>query len=423
MLTPTAILKPGAYASPRWTGEIADCSMPITFDQYGKCGFGCIYCFARFQKSIGVAKQNYESDYVTSVNVDRVKAIFDLKRKCQFTPLIAERKVIQWGGMGDPFCNYERQFGVGLQLLQYFASIDYPICFSTKGTWWTEDKRYMQYFQGRSNWNVKFSIITLDAELQKLVEPRVPSSAARLRAMERLAKISNGGVTLRLRPFIIGVSNKNNGHVELIKRAAESGATAVSTEFFCVEGRCTSLQQDLAVISQKIGWNIFAFYKKYSYATGYYRLNREIKRPYVDQMQEACDKYGLRFYVSDAHFKERCANGSCCGLPADWNYCKGQWTEALQIAKTKGKVTWSDIKDHLAYATKFLYRKANGFNTGSCERRAKFYTHSMYDYLLHVWNNPKNGQNPYTMYEGILTPSTKKDKDGNLIYVYDKSKE
>lgn len=25
------------YGSPRWTGEIADCSLPLTFDTYSNC--------------------------------------------------------------------------------------------------------------------------------------------------------------------------------------------------------------------------------------------------------------------------------------------------------------------------------------------------------------------------------------------------
>jgi hypothetical protein len=52
----------------------------------------------------------------------------------------------------------------------------------------------------------------------------------------------------------------------------------------------------------------------------------------------------MRFYVSDAHFKELCHNGSCCGLPPTWNYSRGQMCEALNICKRKGYVRWSDIK-------------------------------------------------------------------------------
>ena len=39
------------YMSPRWSMEIVDCSMPMSFDTYSRCAYNCLYCFAYFQKS------------------------------------------------------------------------------------------------------------------------------------------------------------------------------------------------------------------------------------------------------------------------------------------------------------------------------------------------------------------------------------
>ena len=39
------------YGSPRWSMEIVDCSMPMTFDTYSRCAYNCMYCFSYFQKS------------------------------------------------------------------------------------------------------------------------------------------------------------------------------------------------------------------------------------------------------------------------------------------------------------------------------------------------------------------------------------
>ena len=39
------------------------------------------------------------------------------------------------------------------------------------------------------------------------------------------------------------------------------------------------------------------------------------------------------------------------------------------------------------------------------------------DYLKWVWNSPKNGQSPYSMFGGIVIPDGK-DNDGNIIYKY-----
>ena len=111
------------------------------------------------------------------------------------------------------------------------------------------------------------------------------------------------------------------------------GASALSTEFLCLDVRSKTLKQWLPKMNELCGFDIMAFYKKYSVQHGYLRLNRKIKEPFFNNMRDTCLEVGMRFYVSDAHFKEMCANGSCCGLPTNWNYSRGQFCEALQIAK------------------------------------------------------------------------------------------
>ena len=61
------------YQSPRWSGEIADCSMPMTFDTYSNCSFGCLYCFSQFQRAIGNGKDEYLAKQVRSVNINKIK--------------------------------------------------------------------------------------------------------------------------------------------------------------------------------------------------------------------------------------------------------------------------------------------------------------------------------------------------------------
>ena len=148
------------YQSPRWSGEILDCSMPMTFDTYSECSYRCSYCFAFYQKSIGQGAKFYMKSPSRPVNADRIIKMFE-EKSGQFGSYIANRTAMQWGGMGDPFDENEREQGVTLKLLKYFRSIEYPICFSTKGTWWTEDDRYMSLFEGADHFNVKITIITI----------------------------------------------------------------------------------------------------------------------------------------------------------------------------------------------------------------------------------------------------------------------
>lgn len=415
------------YDSPRWSAEIADCSMPMTFDQYSNCGFKCVYCFAAFQRGVGgdTKRDAYLKGDVCHVNVDKIKRIFtsgDGKAREQFAAYIAARKTIQWGGMSDPFCTIEKERGIGLELLRFFAEIDYPICFSTKGTWWLDDERYTELFSGRKNWNVKVSIITLDREKARRIEIGVPTPKRRLEAIEKIAKLNCGGATLRLRPFMLGISNPT--HEELIRLAWERGATAMSTEFFCLERRSPTLAKHFPLLKELSGHDYLDLYIKYSRGSGYLRLNRNIKRKFIDEMEAAARSAGMRFYVSDAHFKERSDNGSCCGLDESWNYNRGQFCEALVLCKRNGRVTWGEIESDMTTCglDNVKWKTAEGFNTGNTGKRASFYSHTLKSYLLWLWNNPMAGQSPYTMFGGIMKPVSK-DADGNLVYEYDKDRE
>lgn len=413
------------YDSPRWSGEIHDCSVPLTFDTYSRCSFDCQYCFAVNRKTLGTVGGQRRSALfqareggIQSVDVNRVMRMFLPPYPGQFGPFLRERRVLQWGGLADPFDQFERKFGVGLQLLRFFREIEYPITFSTKGAWWTEDPRYRECFEGYPWFHVKFSIISLDEAACRIVERGCPSPQERLRAMARAAEFVGGGVTLRFRPFILGLSDRDGGHLRLLEEAHRHGATSVSLEFLCVEVRSRYARTcRYPHISEVVGFDIEAFYRKHSRpGSGYYRLNRELKRPYVDAIQERCDQLGLRLYISDPHFKERSANGSCCGLPPHWPYSRGQLCEALVRARRTGYARWSDLEPHLGYARTFRWNSAIGFDTNNSRTRAKFWTFTMYDYLRYCWNHPEERGSPYRLFDGILVPSHLEGED--LVYRY-----
>jgi len=406
------------YLSPRWTSEYYDCSMPMTFDQYSNCGFTCLYCFSAYQRGLsGHGKEAYFSKGIKAVNPNHIRQMFTELDSSTFGEYIKQRKVMQWGGLSDPFCGFERKYSIGLELLRFFREIDYPICFSTKGIWWLDDERYTELFRGNHNWNVKVSIITLDEAKAKRIEKGVPSPKARLEAIGKIANLDCGGATLRLRPFMIGITTPD--HIELIAQAGKSGATALSTEFFCLEQRSSSLRNRLKEISALAGFDYLDFYRRFSIGAGYLRLNRNIKRKYVDEMEEAARKAGMRFYVSDAHFKERCHNGNCCGLSETFNYSRGQFCQALVICRKTGRVEWLDIAQDMEHLKRA--QMVNSINIGTSRRRAQFDGFSLFDYLKFLWNNPKVGQSPYKMFEGVMKP-VDKDTEGNLIYALDRGR-
>ena len=328
---------------------------------------------------------------------------------------VKDKRPIQYGGLSDQFDGFERKYGKTYEILKFLKEINYPICFSTKSAWVFFNDKYRELFRGADNWNMKFSIITLDEEDARRIEVGVPSPQERLAAMHEYTTLSKGGATLRLRPFIIGVSDKT--YLDLIREAAKAGASAVTTEFFCLEMRSINqAREHYNAISEVCGFDIVDFYRKHSSGSGYLRLNRKIKEPYIRKMQELCKELGLRFYVSDAHFKECSDNCCCCALPPNWNYSRGHFAAALQIAKKVGEVHWRDIEPELYYLN-FQWRDADGFNTVSSENRAKFEGMTMKDYIRYLWNSPQRGQSPYKIFAGVLVPDGY-DEDRNIVYKY-----
>ena len=408
------------YGSPRWTGEIADCSLPVTLDTYSNCSFGCVYCFSQYQRGVGVNKEAYFHKDVKAVNPVKIAALFKgLKPNSQFWGWIKDKRPIQYGGLSDQFDGFERKYGVTYEVLKTLRELDYPICFSTKSAWVFHDPKYRALFKGADNWNMKFSIITLDENDARKIEVGVPTPQERLDAMREYNKLSKGGTTLRLRPFIVGVSDKT--YLDLIRAAHDAGATAVTTEFFCMEMRAINqAKEHYQVISECCGFDIVDFYRKYSSGSGYLRLNRKVKEPYIKAMKELCDELGMRFYVSDAHFKEVSHNACCCALPPEWDYSRGHFSAALQIAKKRGEVRWTDIESDMYFLDTFEWRKAEGFNTNSDESRAKYAGMTMKDYMRYLWNAPKRGQSPYKLFERVLLPNGV-DENGDIIYKYNES--
>ena len=368
-----------------------------------------------------------------SVNVEKIKQMFRLQNpKSQFNTYIRNRMVLQWGGLSDGFDFYEKKFRKSLELLRFFREIDYPISISTKGTWFTQDPEYMEAFRDAKNVHVKASIITLDENKAKRIERGVSTPMERFKMLETLAKNGVAATTLRFRPFMLNASadfpftEKSKQQIdEMVRVAKEHGVYSITAEMLCWESRASTTAKQridlIGEITQMPG--LFEFYKNNSQSkNGLMRLNYDLKRPYFEAMMEAAEKYGMPAFISDAHHKEKSNAAGCCGLPATGPlsvYNKGQYAEAILIAKRAGMVKWSDISKDAEWLKEIGFETADGFNTGGTEVRAKRMYQTMFDYMHEHWNNPKSVLSPARYFGGALVP-TAPDTNGDIVYLYNK---
>lgn len=415
----------GGYGSPRISGEVPDCSMPCSFDQFNNCGYNCQYCFSTYQRGCNSRAEDYFAKKYKRVSLKHFKNYFtDLDNpKNPFAGYIKNKLTMQWGGLSDPFCPIEEQDGTGYEILKFMKDIQYPINFSSKSDLLIRNKKYLDLFKGMEKlWSYKASIITLDTKKSAIIEAGTPTPQQRVKVLETLGKMGIWTIW-RLRPFIIGLTSLD--YEKQLKVAGNIGVKAISTEFFCLELRSMGIAKaKYDIMSKVIGFDIVQYYKNISIGNGYLRLNRSVKEPYYKRMKELCDKYGIAMHVSDPHGKEYTASGSCCGLPDDkngkpclTNYSQFQFTNAMKIAKKNGTVTWDDIAQHDTFLKGLSCTKAPGFNTGGNYIREKRYQMDLYTFLRNLWNNPKAANSPYRYFQGILKP-VKLDKNKNIIYKY-----
>jgi DNA repair photolyase len=409
------------YCSPRWTQEILDCSMPMTFDVYGSCSYNCLYCFAYYQKAQCLG--GYQSD-VRSVDPASIVRLFKntlagrfsnaTRMARQFAPYILSRKVMQIGALADQFDENERRHGVTLALLRFFDMIDYPLSFSTKAVWWTQDPRYMALFaRHRHNWHVKVSVITADKSKARHLEAGCPTPMQRIDAIRRLSDIGVS-TTLRLRPFLIGASED---WPELINLAAAAGAKSVTTEWFCMEARAAEpTKERYRKMSSIIGFDVWSFYMENSRQHGYKRLNKGLKLPVVRAMSQLAHEKGMRFNVSDAHCREFNDHPNCCGVPPEWNSQAAHFGGAILTAKTTGVVRFSDISSEVGRLFPFRWLESEGYNTGTNRARAVALDMTMAQFFRANWNDSRRGACPANMYSCLQECGVDESRD--VIYRY-----
>lgn len=154
--------------------------------------------------------------------------------------------------------------------------------------------------------------------------------------------------------------------------------------------------------------------------SGLMRLNYEIKRPYMDALQSVCEATGLRFYVSDAHHKEKSDCAACCGLPNEGSpvshFFRGHFAQALQIAKHKGWVEWEDISGAVEEFNGVPFNRAAGLNAPTKERAERYYQ-PLSGYIQAQWNNIDSAKSLTRYFGGVLVPCGT-DHRGNVIYLF-----
>ena len=163
-----------------------------TMNIYRGCSHGCIYCDSR-SECYGV--QDFDTVRVKSDALAVIRN--DLRSKTQ-------SGVVATGSMSDPYNPFEKELQLTRHALELLDAYGFGAAVATKGTLITRDADILREIASHSPVLCKITVTTCDDALAAKLEPRAPSSSARLAAVEKLAGqgIFTGVLLMPVLPFL-----------------------------------------------------------------------------------------------------------------------------------------------------------------------------------------------------------------------------
>lgn len=199
-------------------------SPDLPFDRsinpYRGCEHGCIYCFARPTHAyLGLSPGlDFETRLVARPNAAEVLAQELGKRSYKVAPLAI-------GTNTDPYQPIEHRSRIMRDCLEVLWEHRHPVAIVTKGTGILRDVDILRKMAKLGLVRVGISVTTLDREIARRLEPRVPPPEKRLQVIRSLAR---AGIPVRamVSPVVPGLTD---AEIEAILTAcAGAGATSAS---------------------------------------------------------------------------------------------------------------------------------------------------------------------------------------------------
>lgn len=233
----TVLNRPESTGMPYWS-----------INPYVGCAFGCAYCYARYAHryvseratAAGALESApaagaptmppwlaFERRIFVKRNAPQVVRT-TLRQGCERHAGLTRGESLVIGTATDPYQPAERRFRLTRGVLEVLS--EHPglrVVVITKSPLVTRDIDVLAQLARHSRVTIHLSLITLDRELARRLEPRAPTPDARLRALTRL-RIAGIDVGINVMPVLPGITDRPADLSALIAEVAARGATHVN---------------------------------------------------------------------------------------------------------------------------------------------------------------------------------------------------
>src|ERR1700732_2602466 len=193
-----------------------DVGFETSINPYRGCEHGCIYCYARpTHEYLGFsAGLDFESKIM--VKLDAPQLLRAELESPRWQP-----QVVVMSGVTDPYQPIESKLRITRGCLEIMTKFDNPVAIITKNRLVTRDVDLLRELASYNAAAVNISVTSLDANLQRVLEPRTSIPSARLEAIAQLrsARIPVG---VMVAPIIPGLTDHEVP--KILQACAKAGA-------------------------------------------------------------------------------------------------------------------------------------------------------------------------------------------------------
>ena len=301
-----------------------------SINPYVGCAFGCAYCYARYAHRYALERAlatdpnhaglqqlsrdlppwlAFERAIVVKRNAPDVLARTLRNGPDRFRDLARGHQIVI-GTATDPYQPAERRFRITRGILEVLAQhLELKVVIITKSPLVTRDVDLLARLARHSSVQVHVSLITVDRELARRLEPRAPTPEARLRAVGRL---HDAGVRVRVNamPVLPGITDGPEQLEALVQRVAAAGADALVAGSLSL--RSTARKRYLPFIAQEFPELLPRYQATFR---GTHTPGQRYRDGLKRRVRALCARYGLSYGDGEDDRRDAPAGGGRASLP------------------------------------------------------------------------------------------------------------
>lgn len=285
------------------TSQFKFCPNAFRIDMYRNCDFGCRYCFANMEAF---------AETGTGLSSWRLADFNDVKRKFELAfetdrdsksviiELLRHRVPLHCGGMSDPFQKRERELGLTKKLIELSNQYDYPICFSTKASWFP-DNGYEEILNPKIH-AFQISLMGIRYEYVSQWELNTPRPTERAEFVQYL-RDAGFWCSVRIQPII------DIREAMRLMYYLQDLPSYYSIEHLHVIADSYAAQKALATYAKSSNNG-----DMFTQIGGVTEFKHEIKKRHAEKLIRIANRFGVKVGVADNDLHYMSQSRCCCGI-------------------------------------------------------------------------------------------------------------